>query len=143
VKPVWTNPHNVDLTQPFLYLIKIHTGRNEYRYIGKGSSKSRLNAYQRNIERALAGKTKRPMPPPGKPVRPGNLRYRHIHLVMAIAEREGWIVEHYPIENVLKAQLNNTEHTRIREYDCNLNNGNSWAVETFDQKATEFIGNDH
>ena len=142
MKRSWTNPHNVDLTRSFLYLIRINTGRNEYRYIGKASRKSRLDAYSRNIGRALSGKTKRPMPPPGKPVRQGNLRYRHIHLVMAIAEREGWMVEHYPIENVPKAQLNDIEQARIREYDCNLNNGKSWAVETFGQMATEFIDND-
>lgn len=94
MKRTWKNPHNVDLTQPFLYLITINSGRNEYRYIGKASSKSRLNAYGTNVSRVLAGKTKRRMPPPGKPVRQGNLRYRYIHLVMAIAEREGWEVEH-------------------------------------------------
>ena len=132
----------MDLTRPFLYVIKINTGRNEYRYIGKASSKSRLDAYSRNTDRALSGKTKRPMPPPGKPLRQGNLRYRHIHLVMAIAEREDWKVEHFPIENIPKEQLNNTEQTRIREYECNLNNGSSWAVEEFDQLAREFIEND-
>lgn len=50
-----SNRAGVDLTRPYLYSIVVNSPAMEYRYIGKGSSPSRMNAYRRNVERVLEG----------------------------------------------------------------------------------------
>ena len=77
----WTNPHGVDLSKPYVYLITIEAPHKIYRYVGKGIGASRLDAYARNVSRVLQGRTKRPETKKnGEPQRPGNLRYRYVHL---------------------------------------------------------------
>lgn len=93
----WTNPQSVDLNRPVLCFISVRSPSREYRYVGKGSAPSRMNAYWRNVERVLAGKTKRPaVTRAGRQQREGNRKYRYVHLVLATAVRNGWPVEHYP-----------------------------------------------
>lgn len=92
----WTNPNDIDLKNPYCYYIRIDTGKHEFRYIGKASNASRLNEYPRNVEKILAGKTRRPiLKKDGLPQSRGNLRYRHVHSVLAIAENNGWLIEHH------------------------------------------------
>jgi hypothetical protein len=82
----FTNPHDINLANPFVYFIKITSEENEYRYVGVASSASRLNDYHRNMERISERKTKRPpIKRNGEPQRKGNLLYRRVHLVLAIA----------------------------------------------------------
>jgi len=91
----WSNPHDVNLNEPYLYFIKVNSGAREYRYIGKASKKSRLNEYRRNVEKILSGKPRRPIQKKdGTAQSNGNLRYRYVHLVLSVAEIEGWSIEH-------------------------------------------------
>jgi len=45
----WSNPNQIDLSKPYIYFIRVTSDENEYRYIGKGSRRSRMNAYARNV----------------------------------------------------------------------------------------------
>ena len=89
----WTNPREVDLSRPFIYFIIISTGSKEYRYVGKGSALSRMNAYAKNVERVLKGQPKRPaITRDGRPQAEGNVKFRFVHLVLATAVLRGWKV---------------------------------------------------
>jgi len=134
----WTNPNNVNVNEPFIYIIRIDAGGKEYRYIGKASKKSRLNAYNNNLKRIYLGLPKRNIPK-DKPRREGNIKYRYVHLILAVAERQGWTIDHYPIENVPKIQLKTREQTLIREHDANLNSKRSWYVENLETLEAEFL----
>ena len=128
----WTNPRSVDLTRPYLYLIVVRSPTREHRYVGKASSPSRMNAYSRNVDRVLAGKTKRPaVTRDGRVQSEGNRKYRYVHLVLATAVKQGWEVEHYPIENCDKASHTSLESRRKLELCCDMNDGPSWFVEDF------------
>ncbi|PKG37669.1 hypothetical protein [Psychromonas sp. Urea-02u-13] len=110
------------------------------RYIGKASNASRLNEYPRNVEKILAGKTRRPiLKKDGLPQSRGNLRYRHVHLVLAIAENNGWLIEHHAIENADKENLNEREQLLINQYDCNMNNKDTWSIEEFPTLCDSFL----
>jgi hypothetical protein len=118
----WTNPKHIDLSEPYLYLIKVKSPNNEYKYIGKGSGPSRMDAYWKNVEKVLAGKPKRPaIKRDGTPQSSGNLKFRYVHLVLAVAVNKGWKIEHYPIENVEKSMHTARESELIRKLECNMN----------------------
>jgi hypothetical protein len=132
----WSNPNGVDLSKPYLYFIRVRTGSAEYRYVGKGSSPSRMEAYARNVARVLAGKTKRPaVKRDGQPQKEGNVKFRYVHLVLAEAVRQGWPIEHYPLENCSKADHTGLEQLRRRELECNMNDHLTWFVEDFERLA--------
>jgi len=135
-----TNPNGVNTNQPLVYFIRIKSPNHEYRYVGKSSSAGRLlSAYHRNIERILAGETKRPrFKKNGERQSEGNLRYRRVHLALARAVEEGWLIEHYPLANADKAFLNATEKYWMKKMDCNLNNGPTWAIEDCGKLAGRF-----
>jgi len=134
----WSNPHNVDLTKPYIYFIAVRSGKREYRYVGKGSSSSRMDAYARNVSRILSGKPKRPaIKRNGEPQSEGNIKFRYVHLVLAIAATRGWEIEHYPLENCEKKEHTMIEKLRIQERNCNMNDGDSWFVEDFERLASE------
>lgn len=133
----WTNPNGVDLSKPYIYLITIESPHKTYRYVGKGSSSSRMDAYRRNVSRILEGKTKRPaVKRDGQAQSDGNLRYRYVHLALAVAARSGWRVTHIPLENCDKADHNKIESLRRREHACDLNEGPSWPIEEFEHLAS-------
>jgi hypothetical protein len=97
-----------------------------------------MNAYKRNIARVLAGKTKRPpTTQDGREQSKGNRQYRYVHLVMAAAVKNGWAIEHYPLENCDQLALASTERQRILELECNMNAGPSWDIENFEKLAKE------
>lgn len=109
----------------------------EYRYVGKGSNPSRMDAYARNVTRVLAGQTKRPaVKRDGQPQKEGNIKYRYVHLVLAEAVRRGWVIDHYPLENCSKVDHTALERLRRQELACNMNDGVSWFVEDFDRLAS-------
>lgn len=128
----WSNPKKVDLGNPYLYLIRVSSPGGEYRYIGKGSSPSRMDAYWKNVDKVLAGKPKRPaVKRDGTPQSDGNQKFRYVHLVLAVAVKKGWKIEHYPIENVEKENHSSRESELIRELDCNMNAKGAWWVKEF------------
>ncbi len=134
----WTNPRAVDLDRPYLYFISVRSPAREYRYVGKGSSPSRMDAYARNVQRVLAGKSKRPaVTRDGREQSEGNRKYRYVHLILAAAVRNGWTIEHYPLENCEKTEHSTLESLRIRELNCDMNDGQSWFVEDFMRRALE------
>lgn len=136
----WTNPHSVDLSKPYVYLITIEAPHKIYRYVGKGIGASRLDAYARNVSRVLQGRTKRPETKKnGEPQRPGNLRYRYVHLALAVAVRNGWPVIHVPLENCSKDQHTTVERARMLENACNLNDGPSWSIEEFERLSRALL----
>ena len=132
--PTWTNPRGVDLNRPYIYFIVVRSGSTEYRYVGKGSAPSRMDAYTRNIQRVLARQPKRPaVTRDGRPQAEGNIKYRYVHLVLATAALRGWKVEHYPLENCEKHEHTGIEAIRKRELNCNMNEGVSWFIEDFER----------
>ena len=132
----WTNPKAIDLTAPFLYLITVRSPTREYRYVGKASSASRLDAYWKNVKKVLSGKPKRPaVKRDGSPQSAGNTRFRYVHLVLACAVQRGWEVQHYPIENASKSELNVREAALISQLECDMNSGPSWPVEEFEARS--------
>jgi len=136
----WSNPHNVNFKEPYLYFIRVNTGTNVYRYIGKATNKSRLNEYRHNVEKILSGKARRPIiKKDGGLQSNGNLRYRYVHLVLSVAEMEGWLIEHYPIENVNKADLSSREQELIKEFGCNMNNQGTWEIKEFSKLSANLI----
>ncbi len=136
----WTNPKQIDLTQPYLYFIKISAEQKEFRYIGKASKKARLNEYKSNVAKILEGKSRRPvLKRDGSLQSQGNLKYRYVHLVLANAQKRGWDIEHYPIENVAKQDLNSRELTLINELECNMNDGSTWFIEQFSELSEQLL----
>ncbi len=136
------NPSGIDLTRPYLYLIRVVAPHQEFRYIGKGSNPSRLEKeYQKNIEKIFQGKPKRPvMKRNGTPQSEGNKKFRYIHLVLAAAKKYGWTIEHRAIENCVKADHNTLERQRMVDYNCNANDGPTWYVGDFERLARELSG---
>jgi hypothetical protein len=132
----WTNPNNIDLTRPYIYYIKVVSPKNEYRYIGKGSSPSRMDAYWKNVDKVLAGKPKRPaIKRDGTPQSDGNQKFRYVHLVLAVAIKNGWKIEHFPLENVEKIMHTIRESELIQEHNCDMNSQGSWWVDDFNSHA--------
>lgn len=135
-----SNPHNVDTSKPFIYLVQIEVGARSFRYIGKASKKSRLTEYTRNVEKILAGQARRPaIKKNGEPQSNNNLKYRFVHLVLALAVKNRWKIEHYPIENSNKERLSEREKTLTVELKCNLNNRERWVIDDFEELATKFL----
>lgn len=128
----WTNPRQIDITHPYLYFIRISAEQKQFRYIGKASNKARLNEYKSNVIKILEGKPRRPiLKRDGSFQSEANLKYRYVHLVLANAQKHGWKIEHYPVENVTKQQLNCRELELINEFECNMNDGPTWLIEEF------------
>ena len=128
----WSNPNKVDLERPYVYFIKVTSKKEEYRYVGKGSSPSRMGAYEKNVERVLAGRTKRrPIMRDGRPQGESNRKFRYVHLILAVAVKRGWKIEHYPICNVTKEKQNELETQKKKELDCNMNGQQTWFIEEF------------
>jgi hypothetical protein len=69
----------------------------------------------------------------------GNLKYRYVHLVLANAQKLGWDIEHYPIENVAKQDLNSREVALINEFECNMNDGSTWFIEQFSELSEQLL----
>jgi len=138
--PKWTNPHGVDLTKPYIYYLCSRSTKHEYRYVGKGKSSSRMSAYWRNVQRALEGETKRPaIKRDGTPQSDGNIRYRYVHLILAAAVRNGWDIEHYPLENCDLSEHSARERALIAEKRGNMNDGASWYVEDFESLVAALL----
>lgn len=134
----WTNPRNIDTKNPYLYFIRVITPYEEFRYVGKGSSISRMDAYKKNVEKVLTGRPKRPpIKRDGSPQREGNLRFRFVHLVLAVAVQENWKVEFYPLENSSKAKQAIRERELILDLNCNMNDKFSWPIEEFRSLASQ------
>lgn len=132
----WTNPHNIDLSSPYLYFIRVRSPDREYRYVGKASAKSRMNAYWSNVEKVHDRKTKRPaVKGDGSPQKKGNVQFRYVHLVLAVADKNGWQIDHFPLENCSEDHLDKLETERIIELGCDMNNGASWDIEDFERLA--------
>jgi hypothetical protein len=133
-----SNPSRVDLSSPYLYLIVIRSPSMEYRYIGKASSPSRMNAYVRNVNRVLAGETKRPaVTRDGRPQRQHNKKFRYVHLVLATAVQRGWLISLTALENCGQTEPSELEKLRIGERRCNMNDGPSWCIEDFARLAAQ------
>jgi len=132
-----TNPYGIDLNEPLVYYIRITSPANEYTYVGKSSSPGRLlSAYQRNVSRIFQRETKRPrFKRNGEPQSKGNIEYRWVHLVLAVAEARGWKIDHYPLCNASKGELSAVEQQQIREKNCNLNGMPTWAIEDYGRLA--------
>lgn len=95
-----------------------------------------MGAYARNVQRVLAGKTKRPaVTRDGREQIEGNRKYRYVHLVFAVAVRNGWTIEHYPLENCDKGNHTALEALRKDQLRCDMNNGPSWFIEDFERLA--------
>ena len=134
----WTNPREIDLSRPYIYFIRVRSNKREYRYVGKGSSPSRMDAYARNVSRVLSGKPKRPaFKRDGTPQREGNIKFRYVHLILAVAVKNGWEIEHYPLVNCEKSEHTEVEKRQKIELNCDLNDGESWFVEDFARLAEE------
>lgn len=139
----WSNPKNIDLKKPYIYRIRVKTPNREYCYVGKGSKPSRMGAYESNVSRVLRGESKRPLfKKNGERQSEGNIKFRFVHLVLATAVQEGWLVEHYPIENCSKEEHLEREKYWRNEHRCNMNEGKSWFVEEFNMLSKELIQND-
>jgi hypothetical protein len=133
-----SNPRGADLDRPYLYLIVVKSPATEYRYIGKASSPSRMDAYLGNVKRVFMGKPKRDaVTRDGRPQREGNLKYRYVHLVLATAVQRGWSITLVALENCEKAEHSMLERQRIAEYQCNMNDGPSWFVDDFARLAKQ------
>jgi hypothetical protein len=136
----WTNPLGIDLQRPYIYFIKVHAPKREFRYVGKGKAESRMDQYGTNVGRALAGQPKRPaVKRDGSPQSAGNTRFRYVHLVLATAVRQGWRVEHYPLETCEAEVHRQVEDARRIELACNMNDRPSWAVEDFARLSQALI----
>lgn len=128
----WTNPRRVDLGQPYIYYIKVKAPGNEYRYVGKGSGSSRMDAYWKNVKKVLGGKPKRPaVKRDGSPQSEGNQKFRFVHLILAVAVKNGWKIQLYPLENVEKSLHSKRESELKRELNCNMNDQRTWWVKDF------------
>ena len=137
---VITNPLRIDTSRPFVYNIRIKSPSGmDYRYVGRASNKERLTKdYQRNLERIFSGQPKRPLyKRNGDRQDDHNLRYRYVHLVLAVAVKNGWEIEHYPLENVNQSQLNSAESRYREKLAANLNGGPTWYVEQFDELSVQ------
>ena len=134
----WANPRQINLNKPYIYFIKVTSEENEYRYIGKGSRPSRMDAYARNVSRVLSGEPKRPyVKKNGELQSEGNIKFRYVHLILATAVKNGWRIEHYPLENCEKSEHTLIEQRRKKKMNCNMNDGDSWFVEDFEQLSKQ------
>ncbi len=135
----WCIPKGIVLKVPFIYLIVvISAAGNEYRYVGKGRSPSRLRAYDRNVNRALKEKPSRPLiKKNGEPQSASNVKYRHVHLVLTKAAKERWRVEGRVIKNCPEEEHKAQERFYMQECNCNMNDGESWFVEEFADRAAK------
>ena len=124
----WSNPHSISLAKGtgVIYFIRVFDGSNrEYCYIGQTrDGKTRLDAYINNIRRIKAGKPRR--------TTPGQEKYRAVHFALSKADDLGWNYDFYPIENAPVDQLSDIEKQKKSEYNCNLNDGQSWSVEDYE-----------
>jgi len=108
--------------------------------VGKASNKSRLDEYPRNVEKILKGMPRRPETKrDGKPQSKGNLRYRYVHLVLSAAVQNNWLVEHYPLENVAKDDLNTREIEVIVSLKCNMNEKGTWAIAEHEKLLSDLV----
>jgi hypothetical protein len=99
-----------------------------------------MDAYSRNINRVLSGQPKRPtIKRNGEKQSDGNIKFRKVHLVPALAVKHNWEIEHFPLENCEKSEHTKIEKLRIKEFECNLNGKGSWYVEEFDKLAKEYL----
>ena len=85
-----------------------------------------------NVEKVLAGKPKRPaIKRDGTPQSEGNVKFKHVHLILAVVVKRGWEVKHYPLENVQATEQSALETRRKQELDCNMNDKSTWLIEDF------------
>lgn len=135
----WEIPEGIDLREPFIYYIAVMSAAgNEYRYVGKGRSPSRLKRYNKNVNQALRGEPKRPLiKQNGEPQSDSNVKYRYVHLALTKAAKEGWRVEGRVITNCPDEEHEEQEQFYIRKYNCNLNYGKGWFIGEFEERAAE------
>ena len=140
---IWTNPHEVDLSdcKGVVYYIRIvdDEGR-EFRYIGRTfQAKTRFQRYAHNVKRIYEGKI--------RSITKGQETYRGVHLALAKAIEHGWEYDFYPLENVLVENLEIAEHECINKLRGNLNRRSfvggligSWSIEGYaDLVLHEFV----
>ena len=131
---IWTNPHEVDLSdgEGVIYYIRVIDDQDrEFRYIGRTfKAKTRLQRYTRNVKRIHEGKI--------RSITKGQESYRGVHLALAKAIEHGWEYDFYPLENVPVGNLEMAEHEYINELRGNLNRRSfvggligSWPVEDY------------
>lgn len=131
-----TNPKNVNTKEPYLYKIVVHSPTRNYHYVGKGSSPSRMTVYFRMVEQIRKGMPKCTLKTrDGRDNSKGNIQYRYVHLVLAVAVERGWEIEHYPLENCDTESHSVLERQRISEFKCDMNDGPSWYVEEYKRLA--------
>lgn len=133
-----TNPHQADLERPLIYCIKVQSPTRTYRYVGRASSKSRLSAYERNVARALEGLTKRPtVTRDGRAQSRVNQEYRHVHLVLIAAVKNGWPIAFYPLANCDRQDLARCEKAWSVELKADLNDGPAWPIDELDMRLSD------
>jgi hypothetical protein len=123
---------------PLVYLIRIAAPGGEIRYLGKAKNKSRFRRdYHANVTKILAGEIKRNGNGKNKK---GNARFRAIHLYLAAAVEEGWLIEHVAVENASKGALKECER-RWENKMGNFYREPSWDIEDY-QKLKMRIANE-
>lgn len=131
----WRCVPGVGLDLPFIYFIKVVSALgHEYRY--KGSGRSRLGEYGKNVCKILCGCPRRSLVKrDGTPQSDGNVKFRYVHLVLAKAVEEGWRIECEVVANCAASELDEKERFYVSEYGCNMNGGAQWFVEEFGERA--------
>lgn len=129
IENFWQDPNEVDLASPFLYFVSItDSDSDEYRYIGKARSESRLREYRRNMLKIRDGKER------GK-----TQGYRGVHFSMFTALCNDWPISCIPFENCDNEKLNELEQLRIHEFKCNLNNARTWRVAQMSSLTLKYL----
>jgi hypothetical protein len=99
-----------------------------------------LNEYAINVSKILDGKPRRdPVKGNGEPQSDSNMKFRYVHLVLAVALRERWKIEHFPLENCEEGELKDTEKRYIEKLKCNMNSRPRWYIHEFEQRAQELL----
>jgi hypothetical protein len=95
-----------------------------------------MDAYWKNVDKVLAGKPKRQdIKRNGTCQSDGNQKFRYVHLVLSVAIKNGWEIQHFPLENVEKERHTIRENELMQEHNCNLNFQGSWWVNDFKSLA--------
>ena len=89
VDNLWQNPYDVDLSGNIVFFIRItDIDGDEWRHVGCGLAKSRMNAFRINLRKIRAGDLPRS----------GNDKFRPVHLKLYQAIKENWDYECYPLK---------------------------------------------
>lgn len=117
----WHIPDGVDVSIGFVYFVRVvDDAGNEYRYVGKAQSESRLREYRNNMVKIAEGR------PRGR-----KQRYRAVHLALAKALEHGWRYDFDVVENATKGHLLDLEKHHRDRLKCNLNGASTWDVNQY------------